>query len=277
LEGLSHQDTGSFFTYSIVVVDNDIDESARTVAFAFSAVSTIPLTYRVEPRQSIALARNAALASATGEFVAFIDDDEEPTRTWLLTLFMAIERYAVDGALGPVRPRFESPAPSWIVTGRFYERPTYQTGFLISWAHGRTNNTLFKKAVITGETMPFDRRYITGEDQDFFRRLIAKGHRFVWCNEALVYEVIPPARWKRSFLIRRALQRGQVSTASETFAMQDIIKSLLAVPLYLLALPVFFIIGHHWFMRYLVKLVEHLARLLAIIGLHVAEKTYVTE
>jgi len=37
------------------------------------------------------------------------------------------------------------------------------------------------------------------------------------------------------------------------------------------------LIGHHWFMRYLVKLVEHLARLMAVLGLHVAEKTYVME
>jgi cellulose synthase/poly-beta-1,6-N-acetylglucosamine synthase-like glycosyltransferase len=46
-----------------------------------------------------------------------------------------------------------------------------------------------------------------GEDRDLFRRLIDKGCKFVWCAEAPVYEVVPPERFKRSFMLRRALLR----------------------------------------------------------------------
>src|SRR5205823_14051562 len=87
LAELARQATDGQFSYSIVVADNDRDESARLPSAEFAARSNVALTYCVEPRQNIALARNRAIQHATGDFVAFIDDDECPTDRWLLTLF----------------------------------------------------------------------------------------------------------------------------------------------------------------------------------------------
>src|SRR5579863_5318632 len=97
LTELDGQDTGGLFTYSIVVADNDQSQSAKPVVTDFLATSAIPVTYCVQPRQNIALTRNKAIENAHGDFVAFIDDDEFPTKTWLLTLFNAYNEYAVDG------------------------------------------------------------------------------------------------------------------------------------------------------------------------------------
>ena len=55
---------------------------------------------------------------------------------------------------------------------------------------------------------PFNPEFRQGEDQDFFRRMIDHGHVFIWCNEAVAYEVVPPIRWKRTFMLKRALLRG---------------------------------------------------------------------
>jgi succinoglycan biosynthesis protein ExoM len=277
LEGLLQLETASLFSYSVVVVDNDRDESARAVVCDFQKSSLISTVYCVEPRQSIALARNAALAGAVGNYVALIDDDEVPTRDWLLKLLECLNEYNVDGVLGPVKPLFEGQPPLWIVRGRFHERPTYRSGFTIGWRQGITANVLLRRDILEGESAPFDRRYIVGEDQDFFRRMMAKGHRFAWCNAAVVYEAIPPARWTRSFLIRRAVQRGQASQVSPTFGIRDVIKSVVAVPIYLVALPVLAVLGHHWFMSYFVRLSEHVARLLRLIGVQIAQDTYVIE
>ena len=40
---------------------------------------------------------------------------------------------------------------------------------------------------------------------------IEQGHYFVWCNEAPVYETVPPERWKKSVILKRALLRGKVN------------------------------------------------------------------
>jgi len=277
LEELDGQDTSGLFSYSIIITDNDEFQSAKIVVSDFAAASMISIRYCVEPRQNIALARNKAIEMADGDFIAFIDDDEFPTKTWLLTLFTACNKYDVDGVLGPVRPHFDETPPEWVVEGRFYERPTYPTGFVIDWTKGRTGNVLLKRRIFETCTQPFRPEFLTGEDQDFFRRMIQEGHVFVWCNEAVAYEVVPPIRWKRTFMLRRALLRGTNSLVHPTFGVVDIAKSIAAVPVYTVALPFASLFGHRRFMLCLIKLFDHLGRLCALLGINTIRAPYVTD
>jgi len=277
LEGLGQQETAGLFTYSIVVADNDSLESAKAAVSAFAAESMIPIRYCVEPQQNISLARNKAVENADGDYIAFIDDDEFPTNRWLLTLLTTCKKYGVDGVLGPVRPYFDQEPPKWVRRGKFYERPSYPTGFLIDWRKGRTGNVLLKASVIKSCPQPFRPDFRTGEDQDFFRRMIAKGHAFVWCDEAVAFEVVPPIRWQPRFMLRRALLRGANSLAHPTFGAADVAKSVLAVPAYTAALPFALLWGHHRFITLLVKTFDHLGKLLALIGVRPVAEQYVTE
>jgi succinoglycan biosynthesis protein ExoM len=274
---LARQETAGRFTYSVVVVDNDRLRSAEAVVAGFASGSPIPSTYCVEPRQNIAMARNKAIERAEGDFVAFIDDDEFPTRRWLLTLFEACVRYDVDGVLGPVKPHFDETPPDWVVKGRFCERRTYPTGLVIDWKKGRTGNVLLKKRVLAADTPPFNPAFLTGEDQDFFGRMIEKGYVFIWCDEALAYEVVPPIRWNRGFMLRRALLSGSISRLQPAFGPLDVIKSMAAVPTYAAGLPLALALGHHRFMLCLVKLCDHLGKLLALVGIRPITVPYVTD
>src|SRR6267143_5775302 len=181
LEDLREQETNGLFTYSILVIDNDHQESGNVVVSEFAAGQKIHVDYYVQPEQNIALARNMAIEHATGDFIVFIDDDESPIRRWLLTLFEACIKHNVDGVLGPVHPRYAETPPRWVVEGKFYDRRTYPTGFVIDWRKGRTGNTFLKKEIFAGMTAPFRPEFRTGEDQDFFRRMIERGHVFIWC------------------------------------------------------------------------------------------------
>ena len=277
LEGLGDQDTNGLFVFSIVVVDNDRSESARRVVNDFTVASPIQVTYCVEPRQNIALARNKAVENAKGDFVAFIDDDEFPTKCWLLTLFEACHQYSVDGVLGPVNPHFEQEPPRWVIKGKFYERQTYPTGFVIDWRKGRTGNVLLRKRIFAGCGQPFRPEFRNGEDQEFFFRVIGKGHVFIWCNEAVAYEVVPPIRWKRTFMLRRALLRGAIEPKMPNFGVRDVARSLVAVPLYIMALPFALMAGQDKFMGLSVRLCDHLGKLLAVVGINPVTEPYVTE
>jgi succinoglycan biosynthesis protein ExoM len=277
LDELRAQDTCGLFTYSIVVADNDQLRSAEPLVLAFAASSQIPIRYCVEPRQNIALARNKAIENANGDFVAFIDDDEFPTKQWLLTLFRACEKYQVDGVLGPVKPHFDAGAPKWVIEGKFYDRPTYPTGFVIDGKKGRTGNVLLKKEIFAEDTQPFRQEFLTGEDQDFFRRMIERRRVFIWCDEALVYEIVPPIRWKRTFMLKRALLRGRTAIVHPTFGALDVAKSALAVPAYTVALPFALLLGQHRFMTVLVKLFDHLGMVSALLGINPMKARYVTE
>lgn len=269
LADLATQETQGRFTFSAVVADNDRERSAQAMVSEIAASSPMPISYCVEPQQNISLARNKAMASAQGDFIAFIDDDEFPSRDWLLNLFKTCIEFQVAGVLGPVRAHFDDGAPAWVRKGGFYDRPEHHTGFVLAWPECRTGNVLLTRELINQMTPAFRTEFGTGgEDQDFFRRAVAKGSVFIWCNEAVVHEVVPPQRWKRRVLIKRALLRGSNSLRHSERRRRTIVKAIIAVPLYVLALPFLFLAGHHLFMRYLVKLCDHAGRLLGLLGIN---------
>jgi glycosyltransferase involved in cell wall biosynthesis len=264
---LSSQETGGLFTFSIVVADNDQLRSAEQVVTEFAAASPIGIKYCVELQQNIALTRNRAIENAGGDFIAFIDDDEFPAKDWLITLYTTCKKYRVDGVLGPVIRHFDEAPPKWILKGNFYERKRYETGTVLVWRDGRTGNLLLKTRILDGEVLPFRPQFPTAEDQDFFRRMIEKGHSFVWCDEAIAYEVVPPIRWKRTIMLKRALMRGAVTLLHPTFGARDIAKSAVAIPMYVVALPFALVIGQHRFMNVAIRLFDHLGKLLAVVGI----------
>ncbi len=277
LEELRGQETNGLFTYSIVVADNDHLRSVESVVADFAAASSIPIRYCVEPRQNIALARNTAVENAKGDFVAFIDDDEFPIKRWLLTLFETCNQYGVDGVLGPVQRHFDVAPPKWVVKGNFYERRIFPTGTVLHWKDGRTGNVLLKMRILTAGEQAFRPEFRGGEDHDFFRRMIDKGHVFIWCDEAVAYEVVPPNRWNRKFLLRRALLRGAVTLLNPTFGARDVAKSMIAIPAYTVALPFALVLGQHRFMNLLVRLCDHLGKILALIGINPVKGPYITD
>jgi len=269
LKALNLLATKDLFSFSLVIADNDAQQSAKSLVRDFAASSSIDVTYCVEPRKSISFARNKALEFARGDAIAFIDDDEIPPEEWLFRLLKALSDYNVAGVFGPVRPHFDTPPPSWLIKGGFCDRPEHQTGFVMPWGECRTGNVLIEKRIIEGLQPVFAPEFGAGaSDIDLFRRLMEAGHAFIWCNEAAVYEVVSPNRWTRSFMIKRALLRGRISWLHPEGRWFGVLKSLVAVPAYGLALPFLQLLGHHFFMKYLVKLCDHGGKLLAIVGLN---------
>lgn len=274
LRELAQQDTNLEFTYSAVVVDNDELRSAENVVMEMAKTSPISMQYVVEPQRNIAMARNRALQNAPGDFIAFIDDDEYPVRNWLLNLLSMLRKYESAGVLGPVLPKFESTPPAWIVKGKFFERPNYASGYELSWSETRTGNVLFSRHILHNVDVWFAPEFDTGgEDVDFFRRMTQHGHKFVWCKEAAVNEWVPASRCNRRYLLGRALLRGTNVRKRRSGRLISIAKSMVALPLYTLFLPVLAIAGQHWFVTYLIKLCDHASRLLAFAGVNlVAER-----
>ncbi|PXF59969.1 MAG: glycosyltransferase family 2 protein [Deltaproteobacteria bacterium] len=275
LRELQNQETDNLFTYSIVVVDNDCNQSAKATVSSIQKKSSPDIEYHVEKEQNIALARNKAVKSAKGNLIAFIDDDEFPVNNWISNLFKTLNDCQADGVLGPVKPYFEKEPPKWVVKGRLCERESHQTGLILkNHQDTRTGNVLLNKKLFQDKKNLFNPEFgrTGGEDVDFFKRMIKKGHKFVWCDEASVYELVPAERWKRIFMLRRAFLRGKVSFKSSSFNIFDIIKSVIAFPVYTLALPFIFFTGHHRFMKYLIKDCDHIGKLLAACGLNIIKE-----
>jgi len=268
LRTLEVQRTDNLFEYDVVVADNDAARSAEPVVRARASASKLKIMYCVEPVANIAAARNAALANARGDFIAFIDDDEFPTGEWLYWLFRTREDRQAGGVLGPVLPQFQLEPPTWLTKGKFFDRPRYATGRPLAWFEARSGNVLFVREILNQLDPPFRTQFATaGEDMDFFRRAIERGFTFVWCDEAEVFEFVPASRCTRRYLLRRAVLRGSNFPKHPTDRAKNALKSIVALPCYTVALPVLAIVGHHVFISYLIKVLDHGSRLLAFAGL----------
>jgi len=279
LETLRLQITEGLFTYSIVVADNDSAASAKAVVTDFQPLSDVEVIYCSEPVQNIALARNKAFTNARGEFIAFIDDDELAIKEWLLRMYSFLVVSKADGVLGPVMPQFTEAPPKWALKAGVFDRPNsqdYQSGSLLHWNQTGTGNALIHRRVMDEVEGPFRGEFGSGgEDIDFFRRAMKQGKVFVWCADAVVYEVVPVERTQISFQLRRALLRGKGSLASPAGRPLGILKSVLACIVYTMLLPGSLVIGRHVFLKYLVRNCDHLGKLLSLVGIDLVKEKYV--
>ncbi|MGF1611704.1 MAG: glycosyltransferase family 2 protein [Kiloniellales bacterium] len=179
--------------YEIVVVDNSAEGRWRELVAELSERGKVPIRYVGEPRMSFAFSRNAGVRAATGDLVAFLDDDEEASPDWLDRLVETLRRFDADVVFGPVLPVFEGGRPpSWDPEGRHYTRdPEAPTGAEVG-PRG-TGNALIKRATCLQEAEPFAQHFGSsgGEDLDFFMRLRRRGRELVWCATAQVTEVQP--------------------------------------------------------------------------------------
>ena len=274
LKKLQDQVTNDLFSYSIVVVDNDFNETAKNTVETFKQMSSASIGYYNERKQNIAVARNKAVDNAKGNFIAFIDDDEFPETTWLLNLYKTLAKYDADGVLGPVKPYYPNNAPVWLIKSKLCERSTHQTGIVLKWHETRTGNVLLRKKIFENVNNRFGSEFgrTGGEDMEFFKKIIEKGMVFVWCNEATVYEIVPPERWSKTFYVKRYLRIGglvgEKIRKREPFHKQlyALIKSITWISMLSILLPCSILSGQHIYMRFITKIMYNLGLISGFLG-----------
>jgi len=272
LEKLEHQKTEGMFDYSLHVVDNDPMKSAEDPVAEFARRSRIPVTYDNETVPNIALTRNRAVRAAQGNILAFLDDDELPIDDWLMQLYLSLRRSGAAGVLGPVRPFFPPEAPAWLIKSRLCDRPSHVSGTVLSYLQTRTGNILFERSIINAEDAPFppERGRTGGEDIAFFRAMMARGHMFIWCEEAPVYEIVLPERFRRAYYIQKSLRIGGLSGAKihdlGSGKWRVLLRSGCATAGYGFLSAVSVLIGQHVFMRHFTRMVYHLGRIVGGLG-----------
>jgi succinoglycan biosynthesis protein ExoM len=272
LSALQHQKCNGF-VFSIVVIDNDVAQSAREIVTSWQNRSPVRLFYEVEVKQNISLARNRAIENCQGEFIAFIDDDEFPEPTWLHNLMDALRKFSADGVLGPVVPYYEGQPPEWLVKSNVCIRSSFKSGTVLNNPkYMRSGNFIISRSILDGIHVPFAPRLgrTGGEDADFFERMLRAGKLFVWCNEASVFELVSTERQRIGYHVQRAFIRGVTSADQEALLSWKTIKSIVAACCYSASLPVLMLTARHLFMKYLIKDCDHIAKLFAHLGIKLA-------
>lgn len=84
----------------VLVVDNGPTEATRIAVSRFETL--LPIRYLIETKRGAGAARNLGIRNATGDILAFTDDDCEPDSHWLYYLELDFLR---DPAIGVVAGR----------------------------------------------------------------------------------------------------------------------------------------------------------------------------
>jgi glycosyltransferase involved in cell wall biosynthesis len=196
----------------ILIVDNESEPNSRSIVEEFGVI------YVHEPRRGIVHARNAAVKAAlslSADFLAFTDDDCEPSESWLVDMLDAQRRHDADVVRGSVIYRYPEPLPQWIV-----KQPKVKAAARDVLAerplHVGTNNVLFSGRLIRedGLGLRFDPRFnlIGGEDTDFFVRAFEQGAVTVHSDLPVIFEDVPAERCSFWRQVRRQFQYGGSDT-----------------------------------------------------------------
>ena len=237
LESLEKQ---LFRDFDVIIVDNAPDaESDRIVRGC-----RVPCHHVKNKEQAgYAEARNRGIQAASGEFIAFLDDDCVADPAWLQNL-VAASRNA-DAAAGMVLPLRRLPFPPWWDEELNWLLGLSVPGLLDPATSGihypMTSNMIVRRSVLMvekfqeiggGFLQKRTRRYAGREDVELWRRLRLKGWRCLIAPKAVVYHDIPSDRLRLSYLARRAFNDGLVYYKRErkilysSWATMDLVNSI---------------------------------------------------
>jgi len=189
-------ETEGKFTYDVLVVDNASTDSTQSTIAQFLDHPEAVITGVYEAKPGVAAARNRGLAEASGEWIAFCDDDQEADPRWLLELMrMAEDKQLriVGGAVQLSLPH-GAPRPALAVRRNFGESVSTEPHRYSKRVSPGTGNLLIHRSVIE-QVGNFDESLRqAGEDTDLFRRIREAGID-AWFNpEAIVWHRIPAYR-----------------------------------------------------------------------------------
>jgi O-antigen biosynthesis protein len=186
LEGLRRL---AYPNYDVVVVNDGSSDSTADIVMEYcvNLVTT--------PNQGLSHARNIGLAAATGEFVAYIDDDAFPEPNWLNYLaasFLASRHAAIGG------PNVEPPG-SGFVASCVAHSPGGPTHVLITdelAEHIPGCNMAFRRKALEA-IGGFDPVFRTaGDDVDVCWRIQERGWTLGFCPAAMVWHHPRNSVWR---------------------------------------------------------------------------------
>jgi glycosyltransferase involved in cell wall biosynthesis len=207
--------------FEVILVDNNSTDQTQQIARKWSTDSRLLLKSIVEERQGISYARNTGIDAASGQIVAFLDDDAIAAEVWLESILDSFQSHDAQCVGGRVDPIWETPRPTWL-----HDRLLFAVSVV---DHGNSPRELVSAyplgcnfAVLRctlkelGGFQPALGRIrgqlLSGEELEFFQRLQKRGGRIYYNPRMLVRHLVPSTRASKPYLRRRRYWDGR-STA----------------------------------------------------------------
>ena len=203
--------------HELILVDNHSSDQTREIFEGFRGRDNWHYLY--EEQQGLSFARNAGVAAARGEIVAFLDDDVLVERKWLVNLDLCFRESGAAVVGGRSRLIFEATPPAWI--GPIFEKVLSLVDFgpqrkqLASGAELFGLNIAYKKDELLRQG-GFDSRVgrtsnilLSGEETALTGRIARAGGRIFYEPDAVVGHLIGPERLAWRYMRRSFVGSGR--------------------------------------------------------------------
>jgi glucosyl-dolichyl phosphate glucuronosyltransferase len=230
LQSLSDQNMESS-DYEVIVVDNGSTDNTKIIVEEFSRNPNF--VYLFEPVVGLSKARNTGLKAATGDYVAYLDDDAIAHPAWLKNILSDFEKFTpIPGCIGGcVLPIWEIPQPDWLSDKML----VYLS--LVSWSDIPTIlqvnqgisgcNMAYSKEILMGiggfreELGRHGRNLLSNEEVYVQQLLISKGFNIIYDPEIAVLHHIAAERLDKKWFEARVFWQG-ISKAFMLRIMQNL-------------------------------------------------------
>jgi glucosyl-dolichyl phosphate glucuronosyltransferase len=210
---------------TIVVVDHN-EALLQRVSEALSETKTIAN----DRARGLAGARNAGIAVASGDIIAFIDDDARAEPDWLEKLEACFDENAVVGAGGALQPLWQGPEARWIPREFYWVFGCSYTGLPERAAPVR--NPIGANMAVRAEALARADGFSEGgtanaprelrargivraagnvpDDTDLAIRISRERPDAIWIYqpEAVVHHTVTPERATFGYFLRRSFEEG---------------------------------------------------------------------
>jgi len=206
--------TDGALSFEILIVNNASTDDTEAVAREIcEACQSVPVGYVFAAKPGVSAARNAGIAAARGEWIAFMDDDQIAHPQWLTELLAAAKRRDVRCIGGVNRLRLsEGHAARQLAssvqslmgaTPRLNNEVPYTRRDAPGAGNLLVHRSVFEEIGTFDETLA-----AAGEDLDLYRRMWSRGIR-AWCTpKAVTYHVVPAYRLESAYLRWKCHRNG---------------------------------------------------------------------
>ncbi|MGF1460984.1 MAG: hormogonium polysaccharide biosynthesis glycosyltransferase HpsE [Leptolyngbyaceae cyanobacterium] len=219
LDALCEQSLSDTVIWEVLVIDNASQDNIRQVIYRYKNQPhcNYPLRYTFEAQQGLAFARLHAVAAAKGVLVAFLDDDNIPTQSWVNSVVTFAQSHPQVGAFGgKIKGQYEVPPPEGferiagflaiIDRGELAHCYTPQNRMLPPGAGLVVRRAVWlehvpKTPTLTGRSQT---SLLAGEDLEVLAHIQKAGWE-IWYNpEMVIYHKIPKSRLEEPYLLKLA-------------------------------------------------------------------------
>ena len=220
LQSVASQSAKSALWECIVVDNNSVDNTRERVEAFQRVFPDLNIRYLFEQQQGLSAARNAGIAVAEGDIIAFVDDDERIVEDFIAAYIELFDSHEdAMSAGGKIIADYPTGRPRWM--SRYTEQPIANPmdfgERVIPFPKGRIpggGNMAMRREVFQTIGV-FDtslgrtgKRLIGGEESDLFERMEKYSMRCYYVPRAVMYHIIPEEKLTEEYFERLAYNVG---------------------------------------------------------------------